>query len=1065
MYQHFFSGHSFCRPSVRHLFMLGLLLCCTIFLPTNIHGQVVRTVPTSEYFAIGLVYYNRGEFRKAQTEFNSYLRSAVKMPNSRGQIDLWLDSMCYWTMIGETHYQLAEYDLAMTAFDNALAIYLQQPTWLNNLIYARDPTAVPRVPLVWGASERKGGVGEFRQSDFQIRQDLIDLVPLKQQGVAVVQNSKLVTIRADEIIAKMALMIRRRAEILGPLSKYDPTTKTLTEILGGRPCPPNHFSGSWIDVLYGLSLSAMGDDAAAEPILLRGLLMIGTFDHQLTAVALNELGNIAMRNGKNEDAMKCYAEASYSAFIFQDWALLGEVFRNMGNLQKWIDKTKPLPLLQLALNWFSNQRDVCPLVLLPLLHEVAEDKFMQQAVTEAEILRTRAANLMNRTVLTETMHWARNQYLAAMISYSIATKNFVDGKPFSLLPGDQFLVSALKMLRRGSLWIYQIRYLEQLFAKGAISTRGAITMRAADELFDIMLREPTAFDWSVRPMESLAVMTLVPPAIYERWFFVAMQRGDREKAFNITERSRQARFYAAFDLGPRLFSLRSLLEPGEDETEAGKLAARQEIVTLFPAFEELNKRIANTKNNLQTVPLFSNEKSSSKEPSKLALLEKDSIAQEALLRQVALARISVPNSFPPMLTLEEIRKQLPEKTSMLVFVDSLGTTYGFLIDQKSFEMWPIIQDTRAPSIQKLVVDFLEGMGNRDANRAMTEKELLDSKAKWKTAGSELLKRLLNKEKEVAFTELVIVPTGILWYVPFEALTIPVDGDYLPVLTAAEDPLIIRYAPTASLGVPLKQGRSATMQTLVFTGKMSSKDEPQVAKDAVDRYKKSGVKNLVTISTIPRESDFREIPCSPSTFAARLKQLVVLDDIPVARDLPFNWSPFTGERGKTESIASWLQLPWGGPQLVVLPGFHTPAESALKTSKNATIIPNGDDIFLSAMILEGCGARTILLSRWKTGGRASYDLVGEFLRNYTKMPAAAAWRESILSVAGNELKQDEEPRLKVSDTSEPLLANHPFFWSNFLLIDRGEIPDAKITSLGSDISIDEIMDQTPENTNE
>jgi hypothetical protein len=185
------------------------------------------------------------------------------------------------------------------------------------------------------------------------------------------------------------------------------------------------------------------------------------------------------------------------------------------------------------------------------------------------------------------------------------------------------------------------------------------------------------------------------------------------------------------------------------------------------------------------------------------------------------------------------------------------------------------------------------------------------------------------------------------------------------------------------------------------------------------------------------------PSSASAFAAQIKQLIVLDDIPTPQSgLPLGWSPFNGDRAKLNNpVSTWLTLPWGGPQLVVLPGFHTPAESSLKAPRTSTKpTPTGDDLFLSAMALEACGANTILISRWRTGGRASYDLVGEFMKNYSSKTAAESWREAILTVGGEPLQLKEEPRIQTKADAEPPIANHPFFWGAFLLIDRGEVPE-------------------------
>jgi len=121
--------------------------------------------------------------------------------------------------------------------------------------------------------------------------------------------------------------------------------------------------------------------------------------------------------------------------------------------------------------------------------------------------------------------------------------------------------------------------------------------------------------------------------------------------------------------------------------------------------------------------------------------------------------------------------------------------------------------------------------------------------------------------------------------------------------------------------------------------------------------------------------------------------------------------------------------------VVLPAFHTPAESSLRN-----VPGNGDDLFLSSMLLQACGAQTILISRWRTGGRVSYDLTEQFLVQFAQRPAAAAWRQAVMEVGSNPIHIDEEPRVQ-RDTrtpdAEPPIANHPFFWGAFMLIDRGE----------------------------
>ncbi|MDR2117118.1 MAG: CHAT domain-containing protein [Planctomycetaceae bacterium] len=1006
-----------------------------------------REIPTPEYFAISLNRCFEGNFDKALADFNRDLQRAVKMPNVNGQMILWLDSLCYWIMCGECHYQMARYSEAMQAFNNALQIYLQQPEWLKNITYTGNPLPIPRQPFTWGHSERTGGIGNFRNCKFQIYQENVNFVNLGQQGTALTKNAQLSNIRADEIISRMALMIRRRAEILGALSKYDPETKILVEVLGNRPCMPNHFTGVWVDVLYGLTLAAMGDDAAAETQLQKGLLMLGQFDHQLTPVALNELGHIAVRANKPEEAIKYYLESSFSAYLAGDPILLGETFRNMANAQRLIDKTKTFPPIQAALNFFSTRRDVSPMILVPLCHELAEDAFMAGNAKAAMNYHNQAATLLKGRSIADTVHGARNYYLGAMIAYANASADYQNGKPMilSMQNGDKNLETALVFMRqRGSLWLYQLSILETLFQQGKITTRGTITMRIADELYDFMLREPNSIDWILQPMESLAAMTFTPPTAFQRWFFVALQRGDREKAFEISERARRAVFFSSFNLGARLFSLRMLFEGGGENVTQEQILERQTLLLDFvrfgkSSFGELSNQVRAVRTQLQSIPLVPQDPTQIEQQRKLLHeLETLSLAQEAMLRPMALTRTQTSNIFPPIMKLEQIRKELPEKTAMLVFTESLGTLYGFLIDNHNLTMWSILQEPRADSLQKLITDYLTALGNRDINYPLAIKDLVDPNGKWKETGAKLLKRLLgNESRPVHFTELVIVPTGQLWYVPFESMTVKIGEEYRPLIAAGREPLTIRYAPMASLGISQKTGRSATAETLVIHGKFVSKDAPSVALDAIDRYVQAGIQHLVPMSSITNES----LPSSASAFAAQIKQLLVLDDIPIPQNgLPLSWSPFNGDRTKLRNpVASWLNLPWGGPELIILPGFHTPAEFSLKTPRSGGVktVLNGEDLFLSAMVLQACGAKTILISRWRTGGRVSYDLVGEFLKNYSGMPSAESWRQAVMTVGGEVLQLSEEPRVRSEIGAEPPMANHPFFWGAFMLIDRGE----------------------------
>jgi len=166
----------------------------------------------------------------------------------------------------------------------------------------------------------------------------------------------------------------------------------------------------------------------------------------------------------------------------------------------------------------------------------------------------------------------------------------------------------------------------------------------------------------------------------------------------------------------------------------------------------------------------------------------------------------------------------------------------------------------------------------------------------------------------------------------------------------------------------------------------------------------------------------------------MDRLIVLDDIELNEGNPYGWSPIQIDRGKPgSSLAEWFGLPWGGPSVVVLPGYHTPTENGLKHFNHSA---PGTDLFLSICGLMANGAQTILISRWRTGGQSSWDLVREFTQELADLAPSDAWQRAVLVLASSRINLDEEPRIKRGPADEPPKGTHPFFWAGYMLVDSG-----------------------------
>jgi len=296
---------------------------------------------------------------------------------------------------------------------------------------------------------------------------------------------------------------------------------------------------------------------------------------------------------------------------------------------------------------------------------------------------------------------------------------------------------------------------------------------------------------------------------------------------------------------------------------------------------------------------------------------------------------------------------------------------------------------------------------------------------WRGAGQRLLAQLTNDAKPdewSKYRELVIVPDGVLWYLPFEALPLPGDDGGKPLLMQ----LPVRYAPTLSLAAGDRRPRRPLPRTAIVAGKLLPRDDEAASKAALESITAAAGECAVLR---------RDLPAPAAIFASTFDRLLVLADSDDAEKAPLTWAPFVLDAAKPGStLSDWTQLPLSGVDQIILPGFHTPAEVSLKRPGA------GDEVFMAVCGLMASGCRTALLSRWRVGGQSTADLMREFLQELPHDSAANAWRRSVQLASDRVLDPSIEPRLKAPSTAEGIKGDHPFFWSGYLLVDTGVMPE-------------------------
>ena len=1099
-----------------------------------------KPIPSERYYS-GVNLITDGRFSDAVRFYENEIRNGMKIGAS-----LWIDSICYYAMIGEAYYQSGSYDEALKNYNAALNIAMTFPSWQSRVTYTLGVTQEPKVSAPWGATRRDCPVGFCpRKATILIGEG----ETAAHQQLGVVAEQRAIPIDPVEIIRCTALCIRRRTEIIGPLSPFDPMSGRIMEVFSKRYVAINHWSNALLDVVWGLALEGCDKRANAVKSLSGSLMMAGQCDHNLTGVALYELGELFLKDSKLRQAAECYYEAAISAYHYGDDLLLEESLRKYSNTSKAFRRGGSDPAITASYRW-AKGRNIA-LLTTSLGLELVED-FIN--VGKFKLARSGLAAIQSgmRGGLSATRHAERWNYLDALLCYGSGDAR----------GGDLALDRVVEGSRSRSLWVRQLSKLDGFVQRG-FSSSDALTPRNAIELYDLLLREPTVVDWAVFPTESLSIQMIAPIAAYERQFALLLDRDLKDRAFEVAERIRRERFFSTQTFGGRLLSLRYILTADDALSTPSLRAVRESLLFEYPDFAETVKASDAVNAELAAMPTIPADKPAKERQAALfAQLTEISARQEALLRFIAARRVRIPYVFPPVLSVEEVQKRLPEDTAILAFIAAEGDIYGFMIGHANLDAWRV---GKIENVSQVVSIFLKTLGNQDGSRQVDAAEL--AAARWKTQGSKLRDILLgasDAEAErfnIVFSKLVVVPDAALWYLPFEALCLPkaaatveeapeldekrepavsnaantdaantdareeqsgddqarqtdddatneteeefeLDVSYLdedapddsetePAANAASNsdaeppaqreepqediesdspedatssrapevqdasapprrksaslrkkealdayeaslmPMIeaadftIRYSATASLALPNALGRNSFVETTLIVGgnSLREKQEEEKLEAAVARFASAVSK---TEASSPKV--MANIP--GSVYASRLRRLVVWEEV-VANN--WNWDPIVlGKCNVGNSVSDWISSPWGAPRLLVMPALRTHAEDALKRGGV------GLELFLPTLALQASGADTMLLSRWRTGGRSAYDLSQVFVERYEQEPAALAWKRAVVSIMKRDVVPDEEPRLrKLGRFEEIPQYDAPFWWAGYMLIDSGE----------------------------
>ena len=937
--------------------------------------------------------------------------------------DRWIDSTAAAAIVGECLFETGRYREAVGFYNEALIHVSSHGNWLQDIRFPSQPLHIQnsRPRQLWGQSPRA-----IKLSDLPDRMSIRLGTSNPQsvlQGGGVLAAPIDYPLRPHEIMRSLAISLYRRADLLGPMARDGHALEAVSDWLQKRPAPQNHFSQAWIDVCLGIVYWSQARNEQALPLLNRGLLLEAQFDHPLTPWALLVGGRIALDAGQYDTARKTLEQATFAAAAQGDARALEEAFRWATNAHLAHDSRLPKSVMP-AIAWSEKQLPSLYLRLLSTAAAVlAEQGDLQQAARSVLKLNQRLEN--NELALGRCGAYSR--YTAALIAYAGGN----NGR------GDAEYAKALTLARGCSARLFQT----ELFTDALIRGESTYSDREANELFEVLLADPLPIAVQTDPLDAIAVISTDRTSAFGAWLavtqkiFLTNSRGD-EAWLDAIEHDRRNSWLTNQPLGGRRNNLLKILATTTGNSEE-LIAIRKKILAHYPDVAT-NLGETDAARLLLQKSLWENRSMPrDTQPSGNPELWKDFITRsqtfENQINFIAAGRNVFPLQFPPLLKTTEIRKRLIGKQRLLTFTWTNWGLFASLEAPKQAASWRV---KRPDEVRKEIIALTRSLSLYHPLRPI-ETDKLDSHA-WQSH-AEALTTLLFEDSGVSlqrheeFDELIVVPDGLLWYLPFELLPVTTKEDELGDKTHLylRDVCQIRDSPTRSLAVGLRHKATTPRLTAVQASLTYRNNSPEQAIESLERVK-AAIKDAVFLS--PKTS---KVPVSIS--ASLADTLVIFDELSAdgqITDRPLI-AAHAGQPGM--SFKDWLAPPHKVTRCAVLTGLQTQVAGGLNKPTDRP----GSDLFMTAMDLMATGTETAILSRWNVGGRTAIDLGIEFIKDRqretlrnTPLPAAVSWQRAVDLVTAEQPELDREPRIKITNSVIPQNAEHPFFWAGYTLIDCG-----------------------------
>jgi hypothetical protein len=266
----------------------------------------------------------------------------------------------------------------------------------------------------------------------------------------------------------------------------------------------------------------------------------------------------------------------------------------------------------------------------------------------------------------------------------------------------------------------------------------------------------------------------------------------------------------------------------------------------------------------------------------------------------------------------------------------------------------------------------------------------------------------------------VVPSGNLWYLPFDLLPMSDADPRTPLL--ARHPVC--YVPTMAhvrqinAPAPVVRNTVGLFNTFFAVDRTTNQTlSSQIAKGSAQSVKLD-VQQKSTLST-------------PSWLRLRSDQIWIAAELPMVKT-PWELRVLPIEPSRENALANWMQSPLQAPVRLFLPGLQS---SAQRVEMNG-----GNELFVPACTFMAAGVRSAWVSRWKVGGRSAHTALGRVLEELEYESPTSAWQRAAIALWAEKLPTGEETLLPAAKGLPATVSgSHPLLWSGYMMIGDHRAP--------------------------